>query len=671
MADKTYFAAKEPNERASILLSRSNNWFNQLYTNGYLDKLKMTWAAYHGNYYADFNDSHAISFGGEQGELVNLAVNHVRNLAQWMKNIITAARPTMMARSINTDSRSIIQTKLANGLLEYYMREKNLEESFVSAAEYAIVMGSGYIKLEWNPLLGEVYDIDEQTGTEIREGDLEYYVLSPYDVCFDINREDNRHDWVLCRSFKNRYDIIANYPEYENEILGLRSKAQLQTFYIDSLYSDDTDLIPVYEFYHRRSESMPDGNYMLFLSESIILSDGPMPYRDLPVYRISPAYILGTPLSYSPLFDILPIQDAVNSLYSTILSNQSAFGVQSIVVPTGSNVSVSELSSGMNIIEANEQNGAIRPLNLTQTPKEIFEFLKMLEAAMETISGINSVARGNPEPSLKSGTALALMQSNALSFMSSLQHSYIRLIENVGTGIINILKDHASTPRLVAIVGEKNRTNINKFTGEDLLSINRVVVDVGNPLAKTTAGRVQMAEQMLQMGLIKTPQDYFSVINTGNLDVMTEDTQSSLDVIREENERIILGKAVSAIFTDDHNLHLLKHQAVLNDQSLRFDPDVLNRALTHIQEHIGLLRTTDPALLQIWGQQALGPVNGTPPAINPPQNIPDASMQQSAPVNELPTAMQQTGMDVGQQLPEVPTPPGEFANMPVNPEEMI
>ena len=53
---------------------------------------------------------------------------------------------------------------------------------------------------------------------------------------------------------------------------------------------------------------------------------------------------------------------------------------------------------------------------------------------METLSGVNSVARGNPEASLQSGTALAMVQSQALQFMSGLQQSYIQLIEDVGTG---------------------------------------------------------------------------------------------------------------------------------------------------------------------------------------------------------------------------------------------
>ena len=88
-----------------------------------------------------------------------------------------------------------------------------------------------------------------------------------------------------------------------------------------------------------------------------------------------------------------------------------------------------------------------------------------------------------------------------------------KLASKVGTGLIQMLQDFAAVPRVATIAGKTNRTYMKEFTGKDLSSVNRIIVDVGNPLSKTTAGRVQMAEQMLQMGIIKTPEAYISVIN--------------------------------------------------------------------------------------------------------------------------------------------------------------
>lgn len=654
-----YFAAKEASETTKIVLGKAEGWFSEMEVNGYLNKLKQMWMAYHGCHFADFNESHQVQFSGEQGELVNLAINHMRNLSEHMINMITATRPSMEARSVNTDSKSLMQAKLANGLLDYYMREKRLENYLKRAVEYAVVLGSGYVKLEWNATIGELYEVID--GYEIREGDIEFSNLSPFDVMFDSSREDDNHDWVLCRSFKNRYDLAAKYPEHEDKIKQLPSKAELQGINGTSIQKDDTDLIPVYEFYHKRSEALPDGRYILFLSEDVTLLDSPMPYRSLPVYRIAPANILGTPYGYTPMFDVLPIQDAVNSLYSTILTNQSAFGVQSLVVPRNADVNVESLSEGLSIIEMNTQFGEIKPLQLTSTPPEVFNFLKMLENAMETISGINSVTRGQPDPSLKSGNALALIQSMAVQFISRLQHSYVAMVEDMGTGIINCLKDHANTPRVKEIVGLSNVSYLKSFNGSDLESVNRVIVDIGNPMARTTAGRVQMASEMLQMGIIKEPRHYMTIINTGKLDVMTDGDQSQLLLAKAENERMVSNQEVMAVFTDEHALHIQEHSTVLSDPELRFDQDVFQRVSAHMQEHIDLLRTTDPALLGILKQQPLGPAGGSAPSPQTPGQVapPDASLQQglSQEVLQPPTVMEQQG-NAPQDLPQPAQPPG-------------
>ena len=617
--DNVYFAAKSAEETAQVLTQRSEDWFQTLDTSGYLDKIRTSWLAYHGNFYENNGESHTISFGGEQGELTQIGVNHYRNIAQHTINMITAARPMMEARAINSDQKSLVQAQLANGILDYYMRDHRLENYFKTAVEYAVVFGVGYIKMEWNSTRGELFDYNDELGIEIREGDLEFTNLSPFDVMFDTHREDRKHDWVITRSFKNRFDLAAKYPELEEQILALPTKDQVLKFSSFSYSYDETDLVPVYEFYHRRTEAMPDGRYLLYLDGDTVLLDSPMPYRNLPVYQIAPAYYLGTAYGYTSMFDLLPIQDAVNSLYSTILTNQTAFGVQNIVVPKAADVSIQQLSGGLNMIEANLQGGAkIEPLNLTHTPKEIFDYLQMLVKDMETISGINQVARGNPDPNLRSGNAMALIQSMALQFMSGLQQSYVMLLEDVGTGIINVLKDHANVPRVAAIVGKNKRAYLKEFKGDDLDAVNRVVVDIGNPLARTTAGKLEMADQLLQMQAITTYQEYIQVIQTGQLDVMTEDTTSQLNLVRGENERMMEGEMVVAIFTDDHALHIKDHSAILNDPDLRLDPELVQRVTAHIQEHIQLLQTTDPNILNMLGQQPIAPP--APPM--PPQGAP-------------------------------------------------
>ena len=192
-------------------------------------------------------------------------VNHFRNLAQHIYVMITSNRPVMEARAINTDYKSIAQTYLANGILDYYMREKHLEDALKTAVEMAIVLGAGFIKMEWNATSGDVYDVDEN-GIEIKEGEIEFTNLSPFDVVFDGSRESHNLDWYMIRTFRNRFDLMAKYPEIADVIRGIPSKSDSSIYRMALLSNDVTDDIPVYEFYHKKTDAMPKGRYMLFVS---------------------------------------------------------------------------------------------------------------------------------------------------------------------------------------------------------------------------------------------------------------------------------------------------------------------------------------------------------------------------------------------------------------------
>ena len=635
-----YFAAQSSKDLASTCFAKSQSFYNTLNANYYLDKLIANWQFYHGEYGGSISgDSHRVSFTGEQGELTQLPVNHFRNIAEHILNMITANRPTMEARAINTDYKSLAQTYLANGILDYYMREKHLEGAIRKVTEMAIVLGASYIRLEWNATAGALYDFDPHTGEKNWEGELEFSVLSPFDVVFDGTKETWDNEWIIVRTFQNRFNLAAKYPELRENILRIPAKNQTQSFRYVIFSNDSTDDIPVYEFFHKKTEAMPEGRYTMFVDQDSVLLDLPLPYAEIPIFRLAAAEFMGTPYGYSPMFDIFPIQEGINSLYSTILTNQSAFGVQNLFVKHGSDLDINSLEGAMNIIMGNE---APIPLQLTQTPKEIFQFLNMLIQAAETLSGVNSVTRGNPEASLKSGTALALVQSMSLQFISGIQNNYVKFIEQVGGAVINILQDYASTPKTISIVGKNNKYMLKEFTGQDINKISRVVVSVGNPLAKTTAGRVQMAEQLLQMGLITNPKQYIQIINTGEIESAFESDVNELMNIKRENEFMMEGKTVEADILDSHKEHILEHRTLISDPELRQDQELRQMVQAHIQEHITMLRTVDPDLLLLCNQTPL----------------------QSPGVPQQAPPMQGMGPPQGQQGPKPPAPPQHMIHHP-------
>lgn len=634
---KTYFALEKGDQLGKELVERWDAYVQYLRESGRWEQARRSHVA---NYGRSSNGGPArsdrVTRAGEAGELAAMKVNHFRNLAQHTLTLCTSQRPAPQPIATNSDSRTHQQVTLAHGLLDYYSREKRVERKLKAAAEAAILHSEGYIETEWDVQRGSVLTKvkDPVTGEDvtIREGDLKFSTLTLADVARDPVRDvQDEQDWLTTRHWVNRFELLARFPEYEAEILTIpHSDADDLRFSTGALSSRTglqylTDEIPVFRFFHRKTAAVPEGKLVQYLADGTVLSDTPLPYPTVPVRRICPAEELGTGYGYTPMFDLLVIQEAIDALYSIVLTNQSTFGVQTILVPAGHNLTYNQIARGLALLEYDSKLGKPEGLNLTFTPQEVFNFIRQLEEVMETLSGINSTVRGNPEASLKSGSALALVQSQAIQFSSGLQQSYAHLVEDVYTDALNILKAFAKTKRVVAIVGKHKRHMLRSFTGEDLDLVSRVVVDSGSALSKTASGRIQIAQDLLQNGLIKSPEQYLAVVMTGTLDPITEGDQAEMNLIREENEALSEGRQVGVTAIDKHRLHIEEHRAVLSSLDARDNPEVVQVAMEHIQAHITELKEADPALMALIGEQSLmlppptpeEAAGGTPPGGGP------------------------------------------------------
>jgi hypothetical protein len=388
--------------------------------------------------------------------------------------------------------------------------------------------------------------------------------------------------------------------------------------------------------------------------------DTGLPYKHIPVYGMKPAKWYGTPFGYTPCYDLMGLQRNYDSLMSIIASNQMNYGTQNIVIERGSEVNVTALAQGLNAIEVNPGSRPPAPLNLVQTPPEIFSHCDRLVEQMETLSGINSTARGNPEESLKSGTALALVAAQAIQFNSGLQKSYNNLGEDVATGLIELLQVFATSPRMASIAGKSNRARVMEFKNDDLANISRVVAESVNPISKTAAGRLQMAQDLLQIpNMIKTPQHYFEVIETGTLEPLLEHQTSQMIFIRSENEQLsdAEGIPVQVMITDEHLLHIHEHSTVLDSIDARQNPVVVQKTTKHIQDHINALKTGDPDLLRALGQQPIPPPPppGPPPgALPPPGMAPHPMGPPAGPGMPLPPPAGPPPMQPAPMIPAAP-----------------
>lgn len=657
----TYWGAAPPEELTRYLTRKVNDFYSFCTRYSFLDKWKRAYLAYYGISEAGM-DSSKLNQAGVNGEEYVIKINHFRSLLQNLLTLTTSQRPALQPKAQNTDSKSMNQTILARSVLDYYLTEKRLEVELKRATELALIAGEGFITMDWNATAGELYT-EGLDGKPIYNGDLEFNTFHPLDVIRECWSENNNiPPWRMVREFKNKYDLAAKYPDIREKILAISKSPDFFSRYtfltFDALSS--SDYIPVYRFYHEPTAACPQGRQFDFIDVDVWLNDGPLAYKHMPIFRIAPADFFGTPFGYTVAYDLMGLQKVYDSLASIITTNQLNYGVQNILIPRGADISVTALAQGLNAIEYDKNIGAPSPLNLVSTPKEIFEQLDRIQHLMETISGVNSVARGNPESSLHSGAALALVAAQAVQFNSGLQNSYNRLLEDTGTGVIEILQEYASTPRIASIAGKSNRARVQAFKGSDLEGINRVCVETVNPISKTAAGRLQEAQDLLTNKMIQNPAHYFEVITTGTIDSLYEHETSQILNIRGENEDLQNGQDVPVVITDQHVQHIKEHGTCLDSPEARRNPAIVAAVTKHIQDHINMLKTGDPQVLTLLGQQPLQAQPGAPGSM-PMQDAPGGGPKPPGPPpspagvqNPTPPLQQEASAQKPSGMPSLP-----------------
>jgi hypothetical protein len=609
--------------------------------------IEKSYSYYYGR--GEHGTAHALTPSGSQGELTEVMANEYRSFIRHMLTLITAERPAFDVRAMNTDYKSVSQAIVGEQVLEFYLRHKKLENILKSACEKALWAGEGFVGIDWDIQSGEQFGVGPE-GDIVMKGDVKYSTYNPFQVIRDPFSSDHNYNWVILVDYTNKFDLAAQFPEAHEDLINDSLKNHGKQLHFGIPQQIKTDKIPVFTFYHRKSPALPQGRWVKFAADKI-LAEGPLPFEEIPLYRVSAGDVENFVFGYSQAFDNLALQEITDDLLSAAVTNSRNYSRQLIAVARDAGVSHRALTEGSTILELDMEAGGdvgklVKPLQLTATSPETYNLMDHVVKRMEKFTGINEVIRGEPSPNLRSGNALALIAAQAIKFNSGLQQSYNILLEDVGTATLRFLKQFAKAPRFFRVVGKNNRSMLNQFSSTDLDGVDRVDVQRASALTATTAGRIELADNLLQAQLIKRPEQYISVLESGRLDPLIESERSQLLNIRSENEMLQDGQQPIAIITDNHALHIREHLAVLDDPEARMDQAVRDATLAHVAEHKDL-----------WAQCPIEYLMATQQQPSPvPPMAPQDPMQMEGP-GANPAAMEPKAPPQQMKMPKLPNVP--------------
>jgi hypothetical protein len=568
MGDLRYWASEQGLDLAREAYSRVRRYYNDLPTTVPFKR----WSKAYRNYYGlageedPFDISRAMQTG-DKGQLTSIKLNHIGSLGRRAVALVSQTVPDWDIIPEQSDSESQEQASFGGKLLDYYMDTAGVGEKLFDTAEGSIIFSECTLSIGWDPLAGPpLKQPDPNLPNRTKSGDLTFNVFTPLDMVIDRYRYDRNHEWKIERTWANKWNLAARYPQVADRIVGMDASSKdkfpgviTNAIETDRQYKGDLcDLIPLYTLLHKKTDALPMGKIALFLSEDVLLFEGPFPYGDdLPHATIAPGKMIRTPFGDSGLHHILGLQDVIDNVASSIASNNVALATHIVMFPKGAEYSYQEVAEGLAALEYEPgPDGKMKPevLSLNASNEVAQAFVEFMVKSAEIIMGIPATLRGTPQPNIQSGAFAALVAQQAMEYAGPFQYSFQQAVARTGNIVIEVLQQYADQPRVVEIAGEDHAYQVRSFsnTGDSdqgvagISKIHRVAVKSGNPASRTPAFAIAAADSLLQRGALGDPtvaaKRYLELIRTGDLETITSSGEASSMLIRREHEAFRKGK---------------------------------------------------------------------------------------------------------------------------------
>ncbi|WP_186648964.1 portal protein [Fluviispira vulneris] len=575
MNNQYYAAADTKTATAKIMqLIKSSGQFNDCFSSVWKRNIEL--------YYKNAL-SENLGFAGRQGELIKMSVPQARSLVRQTISIICKQKLFFKSIMRSTDYASFANGKIAQAIANKLVRDKKIDVKMDRAAEQIFIYGQSFWHCTWYSDGGTL--VHSEDGEPKMTGDVKVSVVNPSYVFYDLQYDDWQDlPWAAVAEKYNRHDLIALHPELRDELLKINRFSGTK---VTEVSAENDDTILVYHYYHKPSPAVPRGRMAILCSESCVLYDGENPYECIPIIQNLPEQMNDQLRGYPLFCNLSATQEMLDVSFSTMATNQAAFGVQSILNPRGSNIDIAQVE-GMQFIDYTPQNidggGKPEALQLTKTPPEVIESIRIYTEHMSVIANVNSALRGQPPTGVTAGNAIATLCANSVEFMSSLSRCLYVGIEEVVTLSVKFYRMFGAERQIVSIA-DGNTSYVKEFKSSELADFERVKLDIVNPIMNTISGRRDTAELALQHGLVKNLGEYFLVLEGQAPEQLYSSQLNESALAQKENDDLLAGIDCPVLTFDDHQAHIEKHKDLLRNPEIRRSSEHVAIILQHIAEH--------------------------------------------------------------------------------------
>lgn len=309
--------------------------------------------------------------------------------------------------------------------------------------------------------------------------------------CFDVIEVN----YLSVDEIKTMFPNCQDLSDSDTEPNSMNPWAMIFGTTIDRNPYGNTIGIPVYEYYCKSCPSFPRGLRVIIIKDKIRLG-GPMPTLNgdrLPYSFAKYISIPGTMRGMSLGEYLKNPQTIRNKMLSQQVDNARLFAVPRVLASSETKFS-DKITNGVQIVyyQGGTKPDFINPQALSSAHKEIID---LMDSDIDTLSGVNKTAEGNPPPNVTSGEMSEAVTENDYQVHLPDITRVVNAIADSCSVELRLVQDKSPEEILARFIGSNGQLYAKKFKK----AVLRNNFDV-----RIQAGKMGNMSRAQQMNFIKT-----------------------------------------------------------------------------------------------------------------------------------------------------------------------
>lgn len=443
-------------------------------------------------------------FVGQNNEVDSrLSVNYAYKYVRFIHSQMVANPPVVTPRPTSYDYSDQRAARAADHIATHVRREYSLSTRFSDVCLLTLCHGTGFMKSENDPFLGDILEVNRETQELVMEGDLKFRPRSVWDVALDHtarNWDDVRY--VFERHVLSREEAELRWPNAKDKLDNYSKKQEPGRFW--DVDQDQEDSVTVWEYIEK---GLPQngmlGRSMFILQDGTSVSEvSPSfyPEAELPFQILTDVDVPGAVYGKTFVDYIVRLQQVLNQLDSVYLENVQNHGVIRMVVYDAAESEQGNVT-GDSVDIINVRGTAAQKPDFINPPGLMGDFHRLrdqLISGMEQLAGVNESMFGQQNREM-SGFSMQTAINAGNMIRTSLFNKYKKFTENVYDYMFLLIQKHWTMKKKIQVVGKENSYDIKYYSGEDVKDGFVLDMEYGETFSIDPASRREEIMQILPL----------------------------------------------------------------------------------------------------------------------------------------------------------------------------